>query len=134
MNGVLRFRMGEGDWAIDVRNVRRIVAAGPLQPLPAPLPGIIGLLAGAIDGPPIPVLAPERPDEGRHVIVLEAGTRRFGLRVSEVTGVLRGEQVRMGPAPAGQDERLVTGTVETPTGSALLLDAYALSDRLEGEA
>lgn len=133
MSAVLSFWMGSGHWAVDVRHARRVLAApGNLRPLPSPLPGVAGLLEDGRDGMALPVLAPGSTPDGGQVIVLEAADRTFGLLVSEVVGVLRDEQVQIGPAPDGQEERLVTGVVETPTGTALLLDAEALAARLEG--
>ena len=41
---VVCFRAGEGDYAVPVEHVREVRAGDRLLPLPAPRPGVVGLL------------------------------------------------------------------------------------------
>lgn len=123
MSGLVQFRSGGTQWAIDVRHTRRVLAAGPLTPLPAPLPGVAGLMRDTPGAPALPVLSALGAGEGEHVLELDVDGHRFGLLVDEVLGVVRSDTVLIGPAPKGQDEAVVSGTA----GDALVLDATALA-------
>lgn len=130
MTAVVRFRAGGGDWALDVRDARQVLSAGPLRPLARPREDVAGLLDVPGEPVPLPVLASPGSGPDGHVLVVEARGRRFGLLVDEVTGVLRDEDVRLGPPPAGRDASGVRATIILDGGSALLLDAGSLADRL----
>lgn len=129
MKGYVLFRSGSARYAVRVSETRRVVPAAGLEPLPAPRPGVAGLLRG--EGEPLPVLEGLHPDTGQ-VLELDAGGRRFGLLVGEVTGVLRESAGELGPPPGGQQDAVIAGTVhDRPDGApALLLDATVLGRRL----
>lgn len=130
MTAVVRFRAGGGDWALDVRDARQVLGAGSLRPLARPREDVVGLLDVPGEPVPLPVLASLGSGPDGHVLVVEARGHRFGLLVDEVTGVLRDEDVRLGPPPAGRDVSGVRATIILDGGSALLLDAGSLADRL----
>jgi hypothetical protein len=69
---------------------------------------------------------------GRHLLELEAGGRRFALRVDRVTGVRR--DVVLSPAPDGQEDELACAVVTSGDDAALLLDAEAVARRLARSA
>jgi chemotaxis signal transduction protein len=132
--GVVCFRTAAGVWAVDVASARRVLPASALVALPDPLPGVVGLLEEPGSAPlPVIALGDDAPDSA-HVLELEAGGRRFGLLVTEVTEVLRDERAQIGPPPGGQDEETVCGVVALRDGTALLLDPEALARRLRRPA
>lgn len=129
MRTIVRFRTADGDYAIPVEQVSEVRSATELAPLPAPLPGVAGLMRRG-DGA-VPVLAVLGP-QGRHAVIIEKGTLSFGLLVEEVTGVLQIDEAHIGAPPPGQDRPLVSGVLkdEAGLGLVLVLDVDALAGRL----
>ena len=124
MRTVVCFRAGDGDYAVPVENVREVRSGDTLMPLPAPRPGVVGLVA--VDDDALAVI--ETLGAGRdHVLLLDRGDRPFGLRVEEVTGVRDVDEI--GPPPAGQDGDLIVGVITTETGLTLLVNVDALAER-----
>lgn len=128
MTQIVRFRTASGSFAVDVEHVREVRTPEGLSPLPAPIEGVAGILRAGADA--LTVLDVLGGGE-RQVLLLEPAGRRFGLLVEEVTGVSRINPDRIGPAPAGQAEGLVTGVIEIDDVLVLLVDAVALERRLE---
>ena len=98
------FQLGGQDYAIDILQVKEIVARGPVTPVPNAPAGLEGVieLRGAI----LPVV------DLAHVLGLTSGARTrvilvrqgdavIGLAVDGVREVIRMPQERLGPAPAG---------------------------------
>jgi len=145
MTTVVCFRAGGAGYAVPVEHVREVRSCDALVPLPAPRPGVVGLLADL--GDTLTVIDPlgngnghsrngDRNGNGdgrrgEQVLLLEHDDRTFGLLVDVVTGVVTptGET---GPAPAGQLGHLVSGVVTAPQGVLLLLDVAALDESLRG--
>lgn len=128
MRVLVRLRTDAGPLAVPVDVARAVLPAGELRPLPSPAPGVVGLADH--QGRSLPVLAAFGPG-GDHVLVLEAAQGgRFGLLVHEVSGVVRVGEDEVEPAPAGQDEALVTGVLRRDGEQVLIIDAAALRARL----
>lgn len=134
MRTVVRFRTDDGEFAVDVADARAVLPAADLSPLPGrddDVAGLVHLAEGALT-----VLDPFSGSGGEHLLLLEAGGRRFGLVAGRVLGVVRYADAEVHPPPAGQGAGMVAGTLppSDPTSSrrALLVDAAALARRLAG--
>ncbi len=114
-------------YALDVAHTGRVLPFTPLLPLPAPQPGVLGLVRD--DGELLPVLA-LLGDTGRHVLVVQAGTGRFGLLVEAVTAVVRLREEELRPPPRGQDRSLVSAVAGGPGADALVLDPELVGEAL----
>jgi len=128
MTTVVSFRAGGTEYAVPVEHVREVRSGPALLPLPAPRPGVVGLLSD--HGNALTVIAPL--GDGRdHVLLLDHEERAFGLLVAEVTGVvtLNGE---VGPAPTGQVGHLISGVIDAPEGLVLVVNVAALDESLRG--
>jgi chemotaxis signal transduction protein len=128
MRAVVCFDSAGSSYAIPVEQTRQIVLASNLVALPDPLPGVVGILP--TDPTPLPVLA-LFGDAGGYIIVAHDGEQAFGLLVDDVLGLERAEDAMISTAPAGQRDELITGLIETPAGSRLLVDAVTLARRLQ---
>lgn len=127
MRTVVRFRTGGGDYAVPVEHARGVRDATGLRTLPAPLPGVAGVLPGeAAALTVLDVLG----CGGRHVLVLDPGGGEFGLLVDAVTAVSDVAEDAVGPAPAGQEGQLVSAVISVPGGLVLLVDPGVIAGRL----
>jgi chemotaxis signal transduction protein len=128
MRTIVRFRTSEGDYAVPVEEVSEVQSAAGLTPLPAPRPGVAGLMRRGDDALPVLTVLGAL---GRHVVVIDKGARSFGLLVEEVTGVQQIDEARIGDPPPGQVRDLVAGVLNEDGGLVLLLDVDALAGRLD---
>jgi chemotaxis signal transduction protein len=128
MRTVVRFRTARGLFAVPVDQTRAVYPAGGIVPLPDSRADVAGVVSRP-EGPLTVLTALGAGD--RHVLVLDAGGRRFGLLVEEVTGLQRVDDSDIAPAPDGQDSSLVVGVVTGAGEVVLLVDATALARRLE---
>lgn len=125
MTTLVRFRTGDGEYAVAIDHARGVRSAEGMLPLPSAQPGVVGLLPG--DGDPLTVIATLGSGHNR-VIVLEPPTGgAFGLLVEEVRGVVTVELGELGPPPAGQTGDLVSGVLNRPDDLVLLVDVGALA-------
>lgn len=127
MKAVVCFDSAGASYAIPVEQTRQIVLATDLVALPDPLPGVAGILPTDLE--PLTVLA-LFGDAGGYIIVAHDGEQAFGLLVDDVLGLVRAEDATISTAPLGQRDELITGLIETPVGSRLLVDAVTLARRL----
>lgn len=123
------FRSPHGVLGVPVGSTRSIVDHEPLTPLPAPRPGVAGVLHADAEAL---VVLDLLGAGGAHILVLEHEGRRFGLLVEEVTDVLRIPADTVAGPPPGQQEALITATARTASGTILLVDVAALATRLDG--
>jgi chemotaxis signal transduction protein len=124
---IVRFRTVEGDYAVPVEHVSKVLSASALTPLPAPRPGVAGLMSRGDEALPVlEILGPS----GRHVVVIDAGPVSFGLLVEEVTRIQHVDEARIDAPPSGQDRALVSGVLNDEPGLVLLLDVDALAAKL----
>lgn len=114
--------------ALDVAHTGAVLALGALEPLPAPLPTVLGLLR--VGGERLPVVAAlGRP--GSHVLLVEAGTGRFGLLVGAVEGVVRVRPEELTAPPRGQARAVVRAVAGGGGHGALVLDPDVLAEGLQ---
>jgi chemotaxis signal transduction protein len=124
---IVQFEAGDGRYAVAVDEVSEVRPAVGLTALPAPRPGVAGLMQRSGDALPVlEVLS----SAGKHIVVIERGARSFGLLVDEVTGVQAVAEDRFSPPPAGQDHAFVSGVLNDERGLVLLLDVDLLANRL----
>jgi chemotaxis signal transduction protein len=122
------FAAGETTYAIPVEAAGGVLEHEGVEPLPDPLPDVVGLLRTGAEA--LPVLAPFGA-AGEHVLVVDGGDGRFALVVGHVIGIRKVSRTAIAPAPAGQQTPIVAGVVRTDRFEALLLDPAALGRRLE---
>lgn len=129
MTTIVCFRTPEGLYGLPVGQVNGVHAAAALRPLPAPRPGVVGLVAvGEESLPVLSVLG----SEGGHIVVVDDGALVFGLLVEEVTSILHVADTAIGPAPSGQDRAVVAGVLNHDGNLVLMLDLTVLRGRLAG--
>ena len=128
MKQLVRFRTGNGTYAVPVADAREVRPAEGLQPLPSPRPGVAGLLSrGDVT---VPVLDGLGGGAG-HVLVLERHGQVFGLLVEEVTGIATVDDAAVAPPPSGQDDPMITGILHEDDGVVLLVDVAVLGKALD---
>jgi chemotaxis signal transduction protein len=126
MTTMVCFRSDGVFYCLPVAATRAVRPATGIVALPAPRPGIAGILPGA---PPVTVVS-VLGSGGGQILMVEAGGRTFGLLVDEVTGLQRIAPGDVRPAPAGQDRALVCGTIDDAGRLVLVIDPAALGSRL----
>src|SRR5690242_16540965 len=108
METMVRFESGGTEYCVPVRSTRSVRTAAGMIPLPEPAAGVAGLIPG---DPPLTVISPLGA-RGRHILVMEAGDKAFGLLVDSVTGICRIAEEEIRPAPEGQGRWLVSGSFD----------------------
>ena len=126
MRTLVHFLTGDGRYCVPVEDTVGVRSAAGLVPLPAPRPGVIGVLPA---DPPLTVLSVLGSGRDR-ILVLAAVGSTFGLLVQEVTGLTSVDEAEIGNPPEGQDEALVCGVVAGEAGLEFLADPAALAKRL----
>lgn len=127
MTSMVRFRAAGAEYAVSVADTRQVRSAAGITPMPTPAAGVLGLLPVDDEALTITNLL---GTAGEHVLVLDAGNGAFGLLVEEVLGVFIVDLNALGPAPTGQSEELVSGSMLGPDGLLLVLDAGAVARML----
>jgi purine-binding chemotaxis protein CheW len=127
MRTLVRFRAADTAYALPVEAVTEVRSAADVTSLPAPRPGVAGLVARA-DGA-LTVLS-VLGSSGGHVVVVDEGTVIFGLLVDEVTEVVRIDEARIGPPPQGQAGGAVAGVIHDEGELVLVLDPSELRGAL----
>jgi len=122
------FRTGDGHYAVPVEQTREVRAAEGIVPLPAPRPGVVGLLQRGDDA--LPILDALGAGD-KHVLVVDVGEQPFGLLVEEVSGVVTVQDGDVGPPPPGQEDAVIVGVVSLGESLLLLVDAAALAAVLD---
>lgn len=121
------FRTVQGRFALPVESTLSVRTTDGLVDLPYPLPDVAGVLPG---NPPLIVLT-SLGAGGDRVLVVGADEIRYGLRVLEVEGLRRFDDSQVGPAPHGQQDDLICGTVGGESAEmSLVVDARVLATRL----
>lgn len=130
MSAVVCFTTEHGTLGLPVSAVRGVVDRVELAPMPAPRPGVAGLLRP--DREALPVL--DVFGDGVHLLLLLVAGRRFGLIAGEVTGVVRTPEDAPEPMGAAAYGDLIAGTVRGDGQTILLVDEHALLSRLDGSS
>jgi chemotaxis signal transduction protein len=127
MSTVVRFRTGDGEFAVAVADVREIRTAAGMRSIPSSRAGVVGMLANGEAA----LTVVDSLGTGRdHVLVLDGGGPPFGLLVEEVTGVVTVDDHRFGPPPAGHQGDVVSGVIAFPDQLVLLIDPAAIARAL----
>jgi chemotaxis signal transduction protein len=122
MTAMVCFRAGENRYAIPVTSTLAVRPALGVVPLPSPQPNVIGVLPG---DPILSVITPLSAT-GKHVLVITTPDHDYGLLVDEVTGVHNIDDEHVGPAPLGQDHRLIAGVTKRAGALLFLADPTAM--------
>jgi chemotaxis signal transduction protein len=126
---LVRFRAATGDYAVPVERAVQVREATGLAHLPGRRPGVAGIVRR--DEEVLTVLETLGPGAD-HILVLDAGQRRFGLHVEAVVGLVRVPADALGAPPAGQEGRFVAGSVVLPDYTlVLVVDVDALAAELD---
>jgi chemotaxis signal transduction protein len=128
---VVRFRAGEGRYAVPVEHAQHVLSPEGITELPSRRPDVAGLLH--IDGRALTIFTTLGSGR-RHVLVLGEDRPRLGLLVAEVEGVERVDEAEVGSPPGGQRVPFVSGVIACPEGLVLLIDAGTLAESLRAEA
>ncbi|MCU1365793.1 MAG: hypothetical protein JWL72_1896 [Ilumatobacteraceae bacterium] len=126
MKTLVCFRTTLGQFALPVESTLAVRSTSGLICLPSPRAGIVGLLPG---DPPLALIS-TLGDSGDQVVVATGRDLRYGIQAIEVLGVRRFPDDALGPAPLGQLDGLICGTVRTAedTDSMMLIaDSDALA-------
>lgn len=126
METMVRFDSGGTAYGVPLLSARSVRTTEGLIPLPEPAAGVAGLIPG---NPPLTVISPLRATGG-HILVMEAGQKRFGLLVDRVTGICRVAEDEIRPAPEGQDRSLVSGSFDSEGVLVLIADPIELGAQL----
>ena len=126
MTTMVCFQAGGAAYCLPLEATRSVCRADALIPLPDPAVDIAGIIPG---DPPLTVISPLQRD-GRHILVIEADDKTFGLLVDLVTGLQRFDDGAIRPAPQGQGRPLVSGTLDCDDHLVFVADPLALAGRL----
>jgi chemotaxis signal transduction protein len=120
---MVQFEVSGSAYCLPVEATRAVRSSAGLVALPAPRPNVAGLLPG---DPPLTVMQPLGTG-GHHIIVMQVGDVRFGLLVEAVTGLRRIDETAIREAPRGQDQELVSGSIDIDGRLVLLTDPLAVA-------
>ena len=113
-------------YCLPVETTRAVLSASGMVSLPAPHPDVSGIIPG---NPPLTVISPLGTD-GAHILVISTDDLTFGLQVEQVTGLRRVDEADIHPAPRGQQDQLVSGTIDFRGELVMVASATALAGRL----
>jgi chemotaxis signal transduction protein len=120
---VVQFTVAGTEYCLPVDATRAVRSSAGMIALPGPRPHVAGLLAG---DPPLTVVSPFGPD-GQRIIVVQAGDLAYGLLVDTVSGLRHIDETRIRAAPRGQQQELVSGTIDVDGQLVLVTDATAMA-------
>lgn len=126
MTTMVCFQASGAAYCLPVDATRAVLRSSGMVNLPAPHPDVSGIIPG---DPPLTVISPLGAG-GAHILVISTDEQTFGLQVEEVTGLRRVDDVDIHPAPRGQHDELVSGTIEAWGSLVMVASASALAARL----
>ncbi|MCF4123142.1 chemotaxis protein CheW [Antribacter sp. KLBMP9083] len=126
MTTMVCFQAAGAAYCLPLQAARSVRTTADLVSLPDPAADVAGIIPG---DPPLTVISPLEND-GRHILVIEANGKTFGLLVDVVTGIRQVESADIRPAPKGQGRPLVAGTFDTDGHLVFVADPTALAERL----
>jgi chemotaxis signal transduction protein len=126
MKTMVTFSAAGATYCLPVEATRAVRSSVGMVALPAPNSNVAGLLPG---DPPLTVLSPFGSGGG-HILVLQEGETTYGLLVDSVTGLEKIEESDIRPAPQGQQQELVSGSITINGELVLLTDATAAGEGL----
>ena len=120
------FRASGTAYCMPVGATQAVVRADGMINLPAPNPDVAGIIPG---NPPLTVISTLGAG-GAHILIVSVDDQTFGLQVEAVTGLRRVDDADINPAPRGQDDELISGTIATWGEVVMVTSASALAARL----
>ena len=126
MKTMVKFSVAGAMYCLPVEATRSVRSSAGMVALPAPNTNVAGLLPG---DPPLTVLSPFGAGGG-HILVLQQGDTTYGLLVDIVTGLEKIDESDIRPAPRGQHQELVSGSITIKGELVLLTDATAAGEGL----
>jgi chemotaxis signal transduction protein len=126
MKTMVTFCAAGATYCLPVEATRAVRSSVGMVALPAPNTNVAGLLPG---DPPLTVVSPFGSDGG-HILVLQEGDTTYGLLVDTVTGLENIDESDIRPAPQGQQQALVSGSITINGQLVLLTDAIAAGEGL----
>lgn len=126
MTTMVCFTAAGAAYCMPVTATRAVRRTTGMITLPAARPDVAGLIPG---DPPLTVISPLGTG-GTHILIVETAEHTFGLQVDEVTGLRRVDDTEIHPAPQGQDQTLILGTIESGGELVMVTNPCALAARL----
>ena len=126
MTTLLCFEADNAEFALPIESVREVRSRQKLAPLPAPRPGVAGLIE--CDGHAWAVLDLFGTNQ-HHVVMLDHDGRCFGLLVDVVTRVVTVSEP-LGPPPRGQDHECIAGVASSDGQLLFVVDVEMIDERL----
>ena len=126
MTTMVCFQASGTAYCLPVEATRAVLRASGMVDLPSPHPDVSGIIPG---DPPLTVLS-ALGTGGEHILVISTDEHTFGLQVDRVTGLRRVDDVDIHPAPRGQHDQLVAGTIQSWGELVMVASASALAGRL----
>lgn len=137
---VIRFKLGNEEFAMDILQVEEVVRMMEITKVPkasAFVEGVINLRDRVI--PVVDLrkrfdIAPQKEDEQTRIIVVKTRPKPMGLIVDSVSEVLRLSQERVEPSPSllsDIDSRPIAGVAKMGKHLLMLLDANLLLSNQE---
>lgn len=123
MTVLVRFRTAGGAYAVPVDHALEVRSAAGLVALPAPAPGVAGVIER--QGVTVPVVCVLGGGH-RHVVVVSDGDEAAGILADEVLGVSRPPEGSLGPPPPGQETPLVRSVVREDGAMTFVVDVPEL--------
>jgi len=129
INQLIVFNLGDEEFGAEIGQVREIIRAGTITPIPdSPqfikgVSNVRGEITVVIDLKERFFLPAKREGEGKHIIITEQKKNLFGLMVDEVTEVLRIPETDIKPTPelVTRIDRVYISGVLTLEGRLIML-------------
>ncbi|MEV6873003.1 chemotaxis protein CheW [Amycolatopsis sp. NPDC051128] len=126
MTTVVCFRNAGAAYCIPVEATRAVRDVSGMVDLPSTRTNVAGIVAG---DPPLTVISP-LGSSGTKILVVEAGGKKFGLLVDAVTGLHWIDDADIRLAPHGQEQQLISGTIDTGGQIMMVTDPDTLAAQL----
>lgn len=135
VNRWVTFRLENETYGIDVMQVREVLRAPEISPVPGAPPYVLGIInlrgnvVAIIDTRSRFSLPPVEVDDNSRILILEAGDHVVGFMVDSVREVveLRSSEIETAPdTGSGDSARFITGLCNRKDGLLILVDANRL--------
>ncbi len=129
------FRLENETYGIDVMQVREVLRAPEISPVPGAPSYVLGIInlrgnvVAIIDTRSRFSLPPQEPDDASRILILEAGDHVVGFMVDSVREVVELHASDIESAPdtgSGDSTRFITGLCNRKDGLLILVDATRL--------
>ncbi len=123
MKTMVQFEVSGSAYCLPVESTRAVRSSVGMVALPAPRPNVAGLLPG---DPPLTVMQPLGPG-GHQIIVMQVGRCAVRPPGRGGDGIARIDETTIREAPRGQDQELVSGSIDIDGRLVLLTDPLAVA-------